>query len=58
MNSDVFKHSEMYFMNSDFFKYTGMYAGKWAVVYMFVKGIEFAPFYNFLIGFGTVPTVW
>ena len=25
MNSDVFKHSEMYFMNSDFFKYTGMY---------------------------------
>ena len=32
--------------------------GKWAVMYMFAKGIEFAPFYNFLIGFGTVPTVW
>jgi hypothetical protein len=25
MNSGVFKHTEMYFMNSDVFKHTGMY---------------------------------
>jgi len=28
MNSNVFKHSEMYFMNYDHFKHTGMFLMK------------------------------
>ena len=43
------------FNPATFYRYTWTKPGKWAVMYLSVRGIRFA---SFLLDFGTVPTVW